>query len=109
MRLIVITANLMQRLSSLPATPDITLLDLRKSKPHPRFHTDTTFRELTYIDGVASTCRMHRGYRKSGTVTKDGTLRTTRSATRTFLTWGESPKAKGRILIARAEDLRSKN
>src|SRR5437899_7072294 len=49
MRLIVITANLMQRLAGLPATPDITLLDLRKPKPHPRSHTNTTFRELTYI------------------------------------------------------------
>src|SRR4029077_2730440 len=49
MRLIVITANLMQRLSGLPATPDITLLHLGKSKPHPRSHTNTTFRELTYI------------------------------------------------------------
>src|SRR5260221_9285981 len=49
MRLIVITANLMQRLSGLPATPDITLLDLRKPKPHPRSHTNTTFREPTYI------------------------------------------------------------
>src|SRR5207237_1253584 len=49
MRLIVITANLMQRLAGLPATPDITLLDLRKPKPHPRPHTNTTFRKLTYI------------------------------------------------------------
>src|ERR1700738_1173111 len=49
MRLIVITANLMQRLAGLPTTPDITLLDLRKPKPHPRSHTNTTFRELTYI------------------------------------------------------------
>src|SRR5260221_7956440 len=49
MPLIVITANLMQRLSGLPATPDITLLDLRKPKPHPRSHTNTTFREPTYI------------------------------------------------------------
>src|ERR1700704_3546805 len=49
MRLIVITANLMQRLAGLPATPDITLLDLRKPKPHPRSHINTTFRELTYI------------------------------------------------------------
>src|SRR5258708_39202543 len=49
MRLIVITANLMQRLAGLPATPDITLLDLRKPKPHPRSHTNTTFRKLTYI------------------------------------------------------------
>src|SRR5271170_5785682 len=49
MRLIVITTNLMQRLSGLPATPDITLLDLRKPKPHPWFHTNTTFRKLTYI------------------------------------------------------------
>src|SRR5258708_7397525 len=49
MRLIVITANLMQRLSGLPATPDITLLDLRKPKPHPRSHANTTFREPSYI------------------------------------------------------------
>jgi hypothetical protein len=39
----------MQRLAGLPTTPDITLLDLRKPKPHPRSHTNTTFRELTYI------------------------------------------------------------
>ena len=39
----------MQRLSGLPATSNITLLDLRKPKSHPRSHTNTTFRELTYI------------------------------------------------------------
>ncbi len=41
--------NLMQRLSRLPATPNVTLLDRRKPKPFPWPHTNTTFTEQIYI------------------------------------------------------------
>ena len=41
--------NLMQRLSRLPAPPNVTFLDRRKPKPHPWFHDNTTFTELIYI------------------------------------------------------------
>src|SRR5271156_3696267 len=38
--------NLMQRLSRLPALPNVTLLDRRKPKPHPWSHTNTTFKQI---------------------------------------------------------------
>src|ERR1700722_8257763 len=41
--------NLMQRLSRLPAAPNVTLLDRRKPKPHPSSHANTTFTEQIYI------------------------------------------------------------
>jgi hypothetical protein len=39
----------MQRLSRPPATPNVTLLDRRKPKPHPSSHANTTFTEQIYI------------------------------------------------------------
>jgi DNA repair exonuclease SbcCD ATPase subunit len=41
--------DLMQRLSRLPAAPNVTLLDRRKPKPHPWSHANTTFAEQIYI------------------------------------------------------------
>src|SRR6202167_2976133 len=41
--------NLMQRLSGLPAAPNVTLLNHRKPKPHPWSHANTTFTEQIYI------------------------------------------------------------
>src|ERR1700721_76429 len=41
--------NLLQRLSCLPAAPNVTLLDRRKPKPHPSSHANTTFTEQIYI------------------------------------------------------------
>src|SRR5262250_1796716 len=49
MRLVKGAPNLMQRLSRLPAAPNVTLLDRRKPKPHPWPHDNTTFIELIYI------------------------------------------------------------
>jgi hypothetical protein len=39
----------MQRLSRLPAAPNVTLLDRRKPKPHPSSDANTTFTEQIYI------------------------------------------------------------
>src|SRR5208337_5172672 len=49
MRLAIGTPDLMQRLSRLPAAPNVTLLDRRKPKPHPWSHANTTFAEQIYI------------------------------------------------------------
>src|SRR5579871_6695215 len=54
----------MQRLSLFPATPNLTLLNRRKSKPHPWSHATTTLQSRFTSDGVASTYRMHRVYRE---------------------------------------------
>src|ERR1700691_3498782 len=48
-RLVKSAPNLMQRLSCLPAAPNVTLLDRRKPKPHPSSHANTTFTEQIYI------------------------------------------------------------
>jgi hypothetical protein len=42
-RLVKSAPNLMQRLSRLPAAPNVTLLDRRKPKPYPWSHANTTF------------------------------------------------------------------
>ena len=52
-------SNLMQRLSRLPAAPDLMLLDRRKPKPFPWLHTTPPFETRLTSDGVASTYRMH--------------------------------------------------
>src|SRR6202041_1634071 len=48
-RLVKSPPNLMQRLSRLPAAPNVTLLDRRKPRPHPSSHANTTFTEQIYI------------------------------------------------------------
>src|SRR5580658_2391978 len=48
-RLVQSAPNLMQRLSRLPAAPNVTLLDRRKPKPHLSSHANTTFTEQIYI------------------------------------------------------------
>src|SRR5713101_6363688 len=58
--------NLMQRLSRLPSTPDVTLLDCRKPKPFPWPHTTPPLETRLTSDGVASTYRMHPGNRTCG-------------------------------------------
>src|SRR5262249_20760093 len=49
MRLPVSAPDLMQRLSCLPSTPNVTLLDRRKPKTHPCSHDNTTFTQQIYI------------------------------------------------------------
>jgi hypothetical protein len=49
MRLVKGAPNLMQRLSRLPPAPNVTLLDLRKSKSLSWPHANTTFTQQTYI------------------------------------------------------------
>src|ERR1700689_4045671 len=57
--------DIMQRLSGFPTSPDVTLLDCGKTKPFPWPHVNTTSGEQIYISGVASTYRIHRGYRRN--------------------------------------------
>ena len=63
MRLVKGAPNLMQRLPSLPATPNVTLLDRRKSKPLSWPHVTPPLQSSLTSDGVASTYRIHRRYR----------------------------------------------
>jgi hypothetical protein len=63
--------NLMQRLSRLPSTPDVTLLDCRKPKPFPWPHTTPPLETRLTPDGVASTYRMHRVNQALGAVVSE--------------------------------------
>src|ERR1700722_7399570 len=55
MRLVKGAPNLMQRLSRLPAAPDVALLDRRKPKPFSWPHTTPPLKNRFITDGVAST------------------------------------------------------
>jgi hypothetical protein len=56
MRLVKCAPNLMQRLSRLPAAPDVALLDRRNPKSFSRSHTTPPLKNRLITNGVASTC-----------------------------------------------------
>ena len=65
MRLAKRATDRMQRLPGLPPLPYIRFLRGRKPRPFPLGH-NTILKQQIFLDGVASTYRIHRPYRTSG-------------------------------------------